>query len=190
MNASNSTLALALCCSAFLSLPGCSSSQKSSSMAAYSIEPHDSLIGKWKSTRGDLYTFTRTSGNDLRIDVLRGDNLPASPLKARVINIDNVSMLEVDFSGAPSQGTTPVPVYAYARVESKDNTLSYSPLSTAWLKNTVAGNPDITFSSAASIDPKAGGVVVRSPKAMAEILSRASKDPSAFITPELMTRIN
>jgi len=159
-------------------------------MAEYSIQPKDSLIGNWKSTRGDIYTFSRATGHDLRIDVLRGDNLPASPLKARVISIDNVSMLEVDFSGAPSQGSKPIPVYAYARVESKDNILSYSPLNTQWLKNTVSGNPDITFSSAATVDPKAGGVVVRSPKAMAEILSRASKEPAAFTTPELMTRIN
>lgn len=183
-------LAFAISCAALLPLTGCSSSHKSSSMAAYSIPTQDSMIGKFKSPRGDVYTFSRASGNDLRIDVLRGDGLPAAPLKARVINIDGVSMLEVDFSGAPNQGATPVPVYAYARVQSTDTTLSYAPLNTQWLKSTVEGNPDITFSSAASIDPKAGGVVVRSPKAMAEILSLASKDSSAFSAPELMTRIN
>jgi len=82
-----------------------------------------------------------------------------------------------------------VPVFAYAKVAATLTSLEYTPIKADWFKAAVAGDPNAAYASAASVDPKAGGVVVKSPDAMFELLKRAAADAGAFGPSETLTRV-
>lgn len=158
---------------------------KVSGLASYTTNIDDSYVGMWRASNGDVYSIGKSSEESLIIVQSKAGG-GAETLSGHIISVNGVRFGEI---GVPTSGLDGVPVFAYAKFQARLDTLEYTPIRADWLRSAVVGEPGATFGSAASVDPAAGGVVVRSPALLFQLLQRAAKDNSAFGTTETLTRI-
>lgn len=156
-----------------------------------------SYIGDWTGSDGTTYIITAASDDSMVINVSKPGETTPIKLKGRIIPIDGVRFSEIEIPAPPvvvtdqnasAQNGQPLPVFAYARFKPTLTSLEYSPIDAAWLKHQVENNPDASYWSGEGVAAGSGGIAVRSPALMFDLLRKASKDQAAFATTEVLTK--
>jgi hypothetical protein len=159
------------------------------------IDP--SYLGTWKGPDARVYQISAASDDTMLLQVTQtaGETIA---LKGRILPIDGVRFIEIELpppanvTPAPAtdgEKAKPVPIFAYARFKPTLTTLEYSALSASWLQEEVRNSPDATYWSGESLASGTGGIAVRSPAFMFDLLRKAAATPAAFAPVEILTKV-
>lgn len=168
-------------------LVGCASAPPPGLPAAtHSIDT--AFLGTWVASSKAQATIAPGPAGSFKVTV--NDGAATRDLRGYLVKIDNRELCELQVYQPEGQERerNAVPVYHYAQVSVKGDTLTHTPLKAEWLKQQTKGSPNTTYVTTSELIAGSGGAVVRDGSAMLELLKKALKDPAAFEKPEVLTR--
>jgi len=167
-------------------LVGCASPERAPEVAP--AIAMDSLAGRWSAPAGRTWEIRRRGEASYSVRAV----LPSTPQEftASVREIGGVKFLEVSIFAPGNRAG--VPVFLYGTVEVAGNTMTFRRVRADWLEREVrAMGTDVrlAFVSTGEIERGTGGLVVRSQRALVELLERAVGNEEALAPAEVGTRV-
>ncbi len=163
-------------------LVGCASQERAPEVSP-AIEM-DSLAGRWNAPAGKTWEIRRRGSASYSVRSV----LPSTPQEftATVREFGGARFLEVSFFAPGNRAG--VPVFLYGTVEVAGNTMKFRRVRADWLEREVRNDGRLTFVSTGDVERGTGGLVVRSQRALAELLARAVGNEEALAPAEVGTR--
>ncbi len=163
-------------------LVGCASQERAPEVSP-AIEM-DSLAGRWNAPAGKTWEIRRRASASYSVRSV----LPSTPQEftATVREFGGAKFLEVSFFAPGNRAG--VPVLLYGTVEVAGNTMKFRRVRADWLEREVRDDGRLTFVSTGDVERGTGGLVVRSQRALAELLERAVGNEDALAPAEVGTR--
>jgi hypothetical protein len=173
----------ALLSATLLALPACSQAHHArlADVATKITDP--TFEGAWK---GSARTALVERGSATAYRVTMTDNTGSGTYDVDLLEIGGKRFVEIAVHDP--KGSKEVPVYMYGRLDITGDTITYRRLRNEWLESAVKGMEGVTYKSTGQVQRGTGGVVVRDPAHMHDLLSKAAADPAAFGEPEVAHR--